>query len=223
MNTLFIDSSMKNLRVAFLYKNKLLFSSNNITHINNKNFLMEEIIKGFEKTNTDISNIDSILVVNGPGSFTGIRTAVTIAKTIAWALKKQLNIASSLEIINNKTKNIDYYVSILDERKDYAYIGIYDSNKEKILEEYLNIDKIAETIKNLNNKNVLISYYKDSINIKLIKEKIKNQKFKFNSVRKLDLKAVIKVYSNKNEVASHAAMPNYIKLIDIEKKKLNDC
>ena len=51
----------------------------------------ESILKGlnqlFKKANQAVKNIKGLIVVNGPGSFTGIRVALSIANTIAWQLK----------------------------------------------------------------------------------------------------------------------------------------
>ncbi|MCH7759757.1 tRNA (adenosine(37)-N6)-threonylcarbamoyltransferase complex dimerization subunit type 1 TsaB [Patescibacteria group bacterium] len=51
----------------------------------------ESILKGlnqlFKKTNQSVKDIKGLIVVNGPGSFTGIRVALSIANTMAWQLK----------------------------------------------------------------------------------------------------------------------------------------
>ena len=47
---------------------------------------MPMIASIFDENNLDIKDLDKIIVVNGPGSFTGIRIGLSIAKTIAYAL-----------------------------------------------------------------------------------------------------------------------------------------
>ena len=57
----------------------------------------------------DEQKLDEIIVVNGPGSFTGVRLGVTIAKTLAYTLNIPIKTISSLEvssISNNAQKSI---------------------------------------------------------------------------------------------------------------------
>lgn len=62
----------------------------------NDNHLSERILPLIDNTlkqaNKKISDINNIIVVNGPGSFTGIRIGVTVAKMLAWCgnIKYQL-------------------------------------------------------------------------------------------------------------------------------------
>ena len=44
----------------------------------------------FQDANISPKDVDEIVVVTGPGSFTGVRIGVTIAKTYAWAFVKRL-------------------------------------------------------------------------------------------------------------------------------------
>ena len=90
MKTLFIDSSRKSLSIALANENKLLFVSNVNSYSKHSNYLMSEIQNIISNSNLTINDIDNIVVLNGPGSFTGIRVGVTIAKTLAWALNKKL-------------------------------------------------------------------------------------------------------------------------------------
>ena len=63
-------------------------------------YLIEEM---FNECSVDVNDVDKIIVVNGPGSFTGIRIGITIAKTYAWALDKKITTISSLEAMSVST------------------------------------------------------------------------------------------------------------------------
>lgn len=89
MKNLFIDSSRKSLSVALSSSDKIIEISNVNSYSKHSNFLMNEIKRILDKFNLVPNDIDNFIVLNGPGSFTGVRVGVTIAKTIAWTLQKK--------------------------------------------------------------------------------------------------------------------------------------
>jgi tRNA threonylcarbamoyladenosine biosynthesis protein TsaB len=67
--------------------------------------------------------IKRIIVSNGPGSYTGVRIALTLAKFFAISLNIPLCVLSSLQAMCGvKTKQI----ALLDARSKRAYVGLYD-------------------------------------------------------------------------------------------------
>ena len=73
-------------------------------------------------------DIDKIMVVNGPGSFTGIRVGVTIAKTYAYSLNKDIVTVSSLEAMAVSSKGeTSFKVPLIDARRNYVYAAIFDN------------------------------------------------------------------------------------------------
>ena len=89
------------LRIAVL-ENSKCFAKELKTKKNISEILILEIDKFLVKSKTNIKKIKSIFVVTGPGSFTGIRSALTYAKSLK--LTKSLNILglSKFDIINCK-------------------------------------------------------------------------------------------------------------------------
>ncbi len=89
------------LRIAVLDNSKC-FAKELKTKKNISEILILEIDKFLVKSKTNIKKIKSIFVVTGPGSFTGIRSALTYAKSLK--LTKRLNIIglSKFDIINCK-------------------------------------------------------------------------------------------------------------------------
>ena len=69
---------------------------------NNILFVIEKLFKALS---TDVSKVDAISVVNGPGSFTGTRVSVVEAKIMAYALSVPLIPINSLELIGTIIKN----------------------------------------------------------------------------------------------------------------------
>src|SRR5574344_1075084 len=96
MISLFIDTSTNIGILAILKDSKLInqitIKSNN--DLSNTIFsYLDELLK---KSDVLVDSIHKIYVVVGPGSFTGIRVGVTIAKTMAWAKKRDIIPLSAL-------------------------------------------------------------------------------------------------------------------------------
>ena len=99
-------------------------------------FTLPEIKKIFDESKINPKEIDKIIVVNGPGSFTGIRIGVTIAKTYAWSLQKEIATISSLEAMaTRKEDTYEYLVPMIDARRGYVYGAIYRKDGTPILKE----------------------------------------------------------------------------------------
>ena len=61
----------------------------------------------FAKVKMKPAEIDAVAVSEGPGSYTGVRIGVTIAKTLAWTLKKPLVGVSSLQTVAANARLFD--------------------------------------------------------------------------------------------------------------------
>ncbi|MBW7652212.1 tRNA (adenosine(37)-N6)-threonylcarbamoyltransferase complex dimerization subunit type 1 TsaB [Anoxybacillus sp. ST4] len=70
--------------------------------------------------------IERIVVAKGPGSYTGVRIGVTIAKTLAWTLGISLIGVSSLEAMAASAKYFQgLIVPLMDARRGQIYTGLY--------------------------------------------------------------------------------------------------
>ena len=74
---------------------KKIKSNKNISEI-----LVIEIDKIFNKAKINIKKLDTIFVITGPGSFTGIRSALTFAKTIQLTNNTDVRGISKFEYLN---------------------------------------------------------------------------------------------------------------------------
>ena len=67
--------------------------------------LVVEIEESLSKLKLSYKSIKKIIVITGPGSFTGIRSAITFAKTLNLYLKINVIGISKFEVLNLLTKN----------------------------------------------------------------------------------------------------------------------
>jgi tRNA threonylcarbamoyl adenosine modification protein YeaZ len=135
MLSLLIDTSFIDVIVC-LYKNGKLKRIEKIEGQKyNSQFIMPTVKKVLEDQMPD-----EVLVVNGPGSFTGVRLGVTIAKTLAYTLNVPIKTITSLEqmaVSLNQEKKI---VGLSD--GNGCYVGIFDEENNLIGDyKYLNNDE----------------------------------------------------------------------------------
>ena len=214
MKSLFIDSSRKKLSVILYNNDTVEFSSDVESYSKHSNYLMNEIKRGLDLTNTQISDIDNFIVLNGPGSFTGIRIGVTVDKTLSWVLNKKLFVLSNLEALTPGI-NDDIIISVIYDKYDNSYVGIYDGGTKT--EGYLSID---DDLLNIKDKNItLVSLDKNNYLLKLYDLLNKeNNKVSLNILEDYDYNKVINLALSKNNINPHLAKPIYLKKIDAEKK-----
>ena len=83
MYSLFLDTHDKNV-IIILFKDGKIVDEVNVESPNKHSQIVMPSLKGLlDKNALNVHDLNEILVVNGPGSFTGERIAVTIAKTLA--------------------------------------------------------------------------------------------------------------------------------------------
>ncbi|CAM5206858.1 tRNA threonylcarbamoyladenosine biosynthesis protein TsaB OS=Ureibacillus acetophenoni OX=614649 GN=SAMN05877842_11662 PE=4 SV=1 [Ureibacillus acetophenoni] len=121
-----IETSNSPLSVAIVKDGQTLVEivqNNKLTHSVTTMPVIEELLA---KANLKPNDIDAIAVSEGPGSYTGIRIGVTIAKTLAWTLNKPLVGVSSLKVIASNANLFNGLVcSLFDARRQNAYVGVY--------------------------------------------------------------------------------------------------
>lgn len=163
---LFIDTHDELITIGLEYNDKLFIKTKE-SEYSHSIFTMPMIKEIFEENNLNINDLDKVIVVNGPGSFTGIRIGLTIAKTLAYTLNIKINTISSLLaylISNNNNEkrmaviedNKGYYVSAMDENNNIILKEQYIENNNydyKQVEHKLDLDKIIDYCNNLESEN----------------------------------------------------------------------
>ena len=93
-------------------------------------FLIPTIVSILKNNKLTMQDIDVIGTNIGPGSFTGIRACVTVARVMAQQLDIPLVGVSSLEILSKINNSLKKTVVVLDARKQQFYTAIYENGKE---------------------------------------------------------------------------------------------
>lgn len=207
MISLFLDTCSHNIIVGILEDNKLIYSKieENDNKLSEK--LFPYISEAFKEINKDIHDIDSIYVANGPGSFTGIRIGVTVAKTIAWALNKRIVTVSEIEVLASTKTEKKYICPLIDARRGCVYTGIYNNELEVIKEpKYISLETFLEQNNKIINDCSMISY--DDI-----MENIENPV--------IDIEKIVLKHKDDKSLNPHEVNPEYLKLTEAEEKLID--
>lgn len=134
MLVLAIDTSTKIGTVALYDKYKgviaeiVLNSGNN--HSEN---IMSSIDTLFKLSKRKIEEVDRVAVSTGPGSFTGIRIGVAVAKGLAYSLGKEIVGINELDLIAALSEESEKtIISLIDARKERTYFAAYRYKNRKL-------------------------------------------------------------------------------------------
>lgn len=86
-------------------------------------------------------DIDEMVIAIGPGSYTGVRIAMTIAKTLAAISSISIKTVTSLELFVQSDKQT---MVIFDARSDRGYVGIFRYKEYVIGPAIFTVDEIEK-------------------------------------------------------------------------------
>lgn len=121
--------------------------------------IMVAIDNILELTEHKIEDIDKIAVSIGPGSFTGIRIGVAVAKGLAYSTGKSIVGVNELDIIVSGIANTEYeIIPIIDARKERGYYSTYkyENNLLKRIDEY-GVGEIREYLEDKKDRKILFT------------------------------------------------------------------
>lgn len=122
-----IDTSNSPLAIALIEDNTVLIEETSNLKINHSLTAMPAIEEMMKKAKVLPADLTHIAVAEGPGSYTGVRIGLTIAKTLAWSLKIPLHLISSLQVLAANEQGFDGLVCpIMDARRGTAFVGLYE-------------------------------------------------------------------------------------------------
>lgn len=208
MTCLFFDTSSDILKVTLVKDNNVIYNEEIQSKNDHSSYLAPCIDEAIKTNNLQFNEVDKIIVGIGPGSFTGTRIAISVAKTYAYSLNIPVYGISSLEEMIYSVENYDYYVPIIEEKNNNLYFSIFDKGKKRVIDDsYGNIDNLY---------NILSSY---EGKIAIISSNNKKYDNYDNYEKNINILELIKnVNINNKEINPHLLKPNYIKKIEVESK-----
>lgn len=141
MITLCMDSAHKYLTIALFKDDQVLASSSKEAWKQQSETIFPELVKLMEDAHLQSEDIDQVVISDGPGSYTGVRIAMTIAKVFCTTMHKPLYTISTLQLYAGLE---DQAMVMLDARSNRAYTAWI--SKGKIQEEILTLDEILRKL-----------------------------------------------------------------------------
>lgn len=122
-----IDTATKSIYLALIIDGKVADVINQEGASNHSVTIMPLIDELLKKHELELRKLDGILVGIGPGSYTGIRIGVAIAKMIAYLNPIKLYTFSSLALLASCSDS-DYILAAIDARRGNAFLSTYKQN-----------------------------------------------------------------------------------------------
>ncbi len=156
-----IETSGKVASVAVCDEEKVISQTSVYTKLTHSQVIMpicENVLKNAALT---LSDIDGIVVSNGPGSYTGLRIGISAVKGMCFALgKKCLGVSTLKSLAYNFYGFSGVICSVMKARADLLYVAFFRSNGKEITyelaDEILPISQIVERINSYNEKVILV-------------------------------------------------------------------
>lgn len=126
MATLLLDSSNTSLSVGIESNGSLLGFTSYESWQSQSEHMIPEIDKLLKKFNLTRKDISGIVTSIGPGSYTGVRISLTIAKVIALCLDVPVYPVSSLRVLKDGEKPS---ICLINARSNRSYFGVYEGHK----------------------------------------------------------------------------------------------
>ncbi|OEH91724.1 tRNA (adenosine(37)-N6)-threonylcarbamoyltransferase complex dimerization subunit type 1 TsaB [Bacillus solimangrovi] len=221
MKVLAIDTSNDVMGVAIVDDNKVIGELITNVKKNHSVRLMPAIEKLLNETDVKVSELDRIVVAEGPGSYTGVRIGVTVAKTLAWSLNIELVGVSGLESLAYNGRYFNgLIVPIFDARRGQVFTGLYQWN-DGMLESVMS-DKMvifSELLTELKERNEPVLFVGNDVDLhrELIVDILGDNaiiaNFVQNNPRPSELAGCGLL---KQPVDVHSFVPNYLRLAEAE-------
>lgn len=217
-----IETSNSPLSIAIVKDGKVLVEIVQNLKLTHSATAMPTIDELFKKAALKPAEIDAIAVSHGPGSYTGLRIGVTIAKTLAWTLQKPLVGISSLKVLAaNANENNGLVCSLFDARRQNVYAAVYRGNSLEtvIPEQHLSMNDLLEQLQQFNDPIVFVGNDVETFKEQIISSNLEAVTFA-NSTLNLPRASKLIELASAEPLPSlddiHSFVPQYYRLAEAE-------
>lgn len=143
MLSLILDSANKELGVALAQDGTLLDEIRYEARQRQSELMIPEIENIFKKNHVNPKDVGEILVTVGPGSYTGVRIALTIAKVYGYAINIPVYAFSSLEVLADLEKPS---ICLINARSNRSYFAVYEKGNAIVNDQVLTNDEVIKYV-----------------------------------------------------------------------------
>lgn len=215
MKVLAFDTSSKALSVALLEEENRLAELTLTIKKNHSITLMPTIEFLMASIDWKPTDLDRIVVAEGPGSYTALRIAVATAKTLAQTLKIDLvGVSSLLALVPEEIEGLA--IPVMDARRNHVYAGFYQEDQLVYPEGHLSFEAVLERAKGAEKVTFLGE-------VEAFREQIQEALPNAQMVETLpDAVRIGRLGLTKEAVSVHGFVPNYLKRVEAEENWLKD-
>jgi tRNA threonylcarbamoyladenosine biosynthesis protein TsaB len=223
MKILGIDTSNYQLGIALASEEEVI--GEYITNIKKNHSLraMPAVEMLMKECGASPAELDRIVVAGGPGSYTGVRIGVTIAKTLAWTLNIPVVGVSSLAVLASSGRYFNGLISpLFDARRGQLYTGLYRFKEGKLMcireDANLPAEEWADSLSKYGEK-ILFVGHDVKIHHDVLRDKLGEQAvFADTTSHNPRPSELIRLGMEMPEENVHGLVPNYIRLAEAEAK-----
>lgn len=126
MLTLCLDTAYKYLTVVLIKDNKIIDSLSYECFKKQSEEVFVALDELFKKSGINKKDIDALCISEGPGSYTGVRIAMSLAKVLCKVKDIKLYTISTLRLYAGNKEKV---AVLMDARANRVYLGVYDKGK----------------------------------------------------------------------------------------------
>lgn len=132
INLLCIETTTEICSVCLQTKNGVftVSSSEKNAHSTELTVLIEKLL---QEHHISYNELNAIAYSSGPGSYTGLRIGLSVAKGICYGTTIPLISIPTLKHWTNINQNASKYIAMMDARRNEIFMAVYDSSKNEII------------------------------------------------------------------------------------------
>ena len=96
---------------------------------NHSDTIMNAIDYIMNLSDVTVDDLDRVAVTLGPGSFTGIRIGIAIAKALVFGKNIEIVAMNTLDLLASEVSEKTYIMPLIDAKKGRAYYSFYEKNE----------------------------------------------------------------------------------------------
>ena len=129
MKLLGFDTSSDYLVLGISDGERMLYSESILLGRKHSTELFARLEKALKKARLTLKELDGFVVGQGPGSFTGLRIGISIAKALAYSLKKPIAAVPTMDVLAEPFRSESMPICpILDAKRSQVYACVYENN-----------------------------------------------------------------------------------------------
>lgn len=128
MKLLAIDTSTNVCSICISDDNRIVAEYVSLSSVTHSERLMPAIEFLFTQIDWPMSELDGVAVINGPGSFTGLRIALSVTKGLAFALNCPVIGANALEVAALQIPFSGLICPAMDARRGEIFTCLYENS-----------------------------------------------------------------------------------------------